>query len=185
MHGLHMTDRTPSTEAVIIHDELLNELIEIFHARGFNHRMPEDAVVRKRDQRTYHALRELRRTRGLQRLRIAPEPCEKAEDYIARLPADWFKDSSLERWFPLTAEELKRLRMEVETLRRSSGEPRDEHADWMWRWIDRITCGQCSVQEGLSVLTYSPGAPSWVQKMKSSDPLPPVRHTPTKDGKHE
>ena len=53
--------------------------------------------------------------------RQSPEP--SAKDYIARLPADWFKDSSLETWFPLTAEELKRLRMEVETLRRQSGEP--------------------------------------------------------------
>lgn len=64
-------------------------------------------------------------------------------------------------------------------------EPRDEQIDWMWRWIDRITCGQCSVQEGLSVLTYSPGAPSWVQKIKSSDPLPAVRTAPTKGAEHE
>ncbi|PTE02677.1 hypothetical protein [Pandoraea apista] len=28
------------------------------------------------------------------------------EAYIASLPADWYKDSSLETWFPLTAEEL-------------------------------------------------------------------------------
>lgn len=36
-----------------------------------------------------------------------------AEDYITRLPADWFKDSSLEKWFPLTAEELARLRNDL------------------------------------------------------------------------
>jgi hypothetical protein len=28
------------------------------------------------------------------------------------LPADWFEDSSLETWFPLTAEELKRTKEE-------------------------------------------------------------------------
>ena len=46
------------------------------------------------------------------------------KSYVKRLPADWFKDSSLETWFPLTARELKSLRAErdalaaqVETLR--------------------------------------------------------------------
>lgn len=31
---------------------------------------------------------------------------DEREAYIASLPADWHKDSSLETWFPLTAEEL-------------------------------------------------------------------------------
>lgn len=83
-------------------------------------------------------------------------------------------------------EKANNERMAAEIRRRNelSGEPRDERIDWMWRWIDRITCGQCSVQEGLSVLTYSPGAPSWVQKMKSSDPLPLVRSSTTKGAGH-
>lgn len=32
------------------------------------------------------------------------------EDYIESLPADWSKDSSLETWFPFTAEELSSLK---------------------------------------------------------------------------
>lgn len=33
------------------------------------------------------------------------------------LPADWFEDSSLETWFPLTAEEMKRTKAENLKLR--------------------------------------------------------------------
>jgi hypothetical protein len=33
------------------------------------------------------------------------------------LPADWFEDSSLETWFPLTAEELTRTKAERDQLR--------------------------------------------------------------------
>lgn len=42
------------------------------------------------------------------------------EEYIklSALPADWTKDSSLETWFPITAEELQRLRLENERLKR-------------------------------------------------------------------
>jgi hypothetical protein len=38
------------------------------------------------------------------------------KDYISRLPADWFEDSSLEKWFPLTAEELTRVKRERDEL---------------------------------------------------------------------
>jgi hypothetical protein len=38
-------------------------------------------------------------------------------EYIKSLPADWHADSSLETWFPLTSEELTRLRQENQTLR--------------------------------------------------------------------
>ena len=33
-----------------------------------------------------------------------------------RLPADWFTDSSLETWFPLTAEELHRAKERINDL---------------------------------------------------------------------
>jgi hypothetical protein len=39
-------------------------------------------------------------------------------DYKSKLPADWFEDSSLETWFPLTAEELKRAKQERDELRK-------------------------------------------------------------------
>lgn len=39
------------------------------------------------------------------------------EDELASLPLDWRKDSSLETWFPYTAEEVVRLRAENERLR--------------------------------------------------------------------
>jgi hypothetical protein len=35
--------------------------------------------------------------------------CE-AERKLKGLPADWYKDSSLETWFPLTAEELRKIK---------------------------------------------------------------------------
>ena len=36
------------------------------------------------------------------------------KDELGReLPADWFEDSSLETWFPLTAEELARLKAQA------------------------------------------------------------------------
>lgn len=37
--------------------------------------------------------------------------------HLASIGASWRKDSSLERWFPLTAEELAKLRTEVASLR--------------------------------------------------------------------
>jgi hypothetical protein len=52
---------------------------------------------------------------------------EQAENKLARLPADWEKDSSLESWFPLTAETLKRLQSELELLRKE----REEHVAWL------------------------------------------------------
>lgn len=49
---------------------------------------------------------------------------DKALSYIATLPADWHEDSSLETWFPLTAEELERTKTELAALRRlQGGEP--------------------------------------------------------------
>jgi hypothetical protein len=41
-----------------------------------------------------------------------PDCISEAEAKLRRLPADWEKDSSLETWFPLTAEELKRTNAE-------------------------------------------------------------------------
>jgi hypothetical protein len=46
---------------------------------------------------------------------ISPEP--SAKDYIARLPADWFKDSSLQTWFPITAMQIEDLQAEVARLK--------------------------------------------------------------------
>jgi len=94
--------------------------------------------------------------------RQSPEP--SAKDYIARLPADWFKDSSLETWFPLTAEELKRLRMEVETLRRQSGEPAGQPPK-AYRLQDRF--------DPTRYVEYNPGM--W--------DLILIPQPPTKDGK--
>jgi len=39
--------------------------------------------------------------------------CMDAELKLRRLPADWFEDSSLETWFPLTAERIADLAAEV------------------------------------------------------------------------
>ncbi len=43
-----------------------------------------------------------------------------AEQYIAALPANWFVNSALETWFPLTAEERRRERAELDALRREN-----------------------------------------------------------------
>lgn len=52
---------------------------------------------------------------------IDETPCETCngsgrittvEQYLKTLPANWHEDSSLETWFPITAEELKRLKDE-------------------------------------------------------------------------
>ncbi len=56
----------------------------------------------------------------------AERPCETCqgagrlytvEQYLKTLAANWHKDSSLETWFPITAEELRRLRAENEALK--------------------------------------------------------------------
>ena len=38
---------------------------------------------------------------------------DAAQEQVAALPADWRTDSSLETWFPRTAEELTRLRAQI------------------------------------------------------------------------
>ena len=43
----------------------------------------------------------------------AEEELADANAYISRLPADWFKDSSLETWFPLTATMLQQLQSKL------------------------------------------------------------------------
>jgi hypothetical protein len=46
------------------------------------------------------------------------------DQYVKTLPADWHKDSSLERWFPLTAQELKLQRdriIDLESRATASG----------------------------------------------------------------
>lgn len=45
------------------------------------------------------------------------------DQYIKTLPADWHKDSSLERWFPLTAQELKLQRDRIIDLERAAQPP--------------------------------------------------------------
>lgn len=49
------------------------------------------------------------------------------EANIEYLPADWLEDSSLETWFPLTAEELKRVKRERDTLQSQKEAGRDEY----------------------------------------------------------
>ena len=43
---------------------------------------------------------------------------EQAEAKLAALPADWFKDSSLATWFPLTAVRLARVEAELDAALR-------------------------------------------------------------------
>ena len=50
-------------------------------------------------------------------LHQAREDREKLNRSPANLPADWSQDSSLETWFPLTAEELTRTKADVERFR--------------------------------------------------------------------
>lgn len=40
---------------------------------------------------------------------------DAAQEQVAALPADWSTDSSLETWFPFSAQELVNLREEVKT----------------------------------------------------------------------
>jgi len=47
----------------------------------------------------------------------ARKRAEDAEAKLAKLPADWEQDSSLETWFPLTAQELITLRAERDQWR--------------------------------------------------------------------
>lgn len=72
---------------------------------------------------------------------IDETPCETCngsgrittvEQYLKTLPANWHEDSSLETWFPITAEELKRLKDE-----RASQPPKvaDEDVADARRWI--------------------------------------------------
>lgn len=49
-------------------------------------------------------------------------PAEHQIHGCRTLPADWFEDSSLETWFPLTAEELKRVKEENVNLKRELSE---------------------------------------------------------------
>jgi hypothetical protein len=51
-------------------------------------------------------------------LEILRRKVAELEAELATLPAVWREDSSLETWFPLTAEELKRLRAELARLRK-------------------------------------------------------------------
>jgi len=48
---------------------------------------------------------------------------EQARKYIDSLPANWHEDSSLETWFPFTAQELAALRLRLEEAER-------ERAEW-------------------------------------------------------
>lgn len=53
---------------------------------------------------------------ALAQLTAILEENQRLKDYIASLPANWDEDSSLETWFPLTAEELKRTKAENQRL---------------------------------------------------------------------
>lgn len=60
---------------------------------------------------------------------LAPNPgasilaeLEMLRRKVEALPGDWLEDSSLETWFPLTAQKLEELRAEVERLRAENAE---------------------------------------------------------------
>lgn len=53
-----------------------------------------------------------------------PNPAQPPCSECATLPAKWHEDSSLETWFPLTAEELKRTKAECATIRKERDEAR-------------------------------------------------------------
>ena len=56
----------------------------------------------------------------------ARKRAEDAEAKLAKLPADWEQDSSLETWFPLTAQELITLRAQRDQWRTVAQELYDE-----------------------------------------------------------
>lgn len=47
---------------------------------------------------------------------------ERLTAKLSALPADWFEDSSLETWFPLTAEQMESMKVDVERLTRERAE---------------------------------------------------------------
>lgn len=53
----------------------------------------------------------------LRRLGLAIKRINELEAERDRLPANWFEDSSLETWFPLTADELARTKASNTRLR--------------------------------------------------------------------
>jgi hypothetical protein len=52
---------------------------------------------------------------------------DEARRKVERLPADWFEDSSLETWFPLTAETLKKQESELTSLKSTLAETDKEN----------------------------------------------------------
>lgn len=63
--------------------------------------------------------------------------------YIKTLPAEWHEDSSLETWFPLTAEELKRKTGELDALRRERHEK-----------VAEVQRGEAAAHEDMEGLHY-------------------------------
>jgi len=59
------------------------------------------------------------------------------EQYLKTLPANWHEDSSLATWFPITAEEIKRLRARIAELEKALREVREHVRD--------LECYECVV----------------------------------------
>jgi len=68
---------------------------------------------------------------------------------IDSLPADWQKDSSLETWFPLTAEELRRVKDDYARLQRTVKFMEEEYLKAHGgRW------GKCKYQQDSEILDW-------------------------------
>lgn len=61
--------------------------------------------------------------------------CKSKWDELVIIGASWKKDSSLDKWFPISAEELKSLRAEVASLRVGSEDRRPD--------LPPVKCGEC------------------------------------------
>ena len=93
--------------------------------------------------------------RRLHDLYASPEPVAPDQQVIADLraridamPADWSHDSSLETWFPYTAQELADLRAEVEALKAAAAE-----AETRARIKEVSTIREWATQQGTSVIS--------------------------------
>lgn len=79
-----------------------------------------------------------------------PAMCrECARDYINALPGNWLTDSSLETWFPLTAEEFERTKTERDRLRQALKDLAHAYVNLLESGRDRIVSlgGDCDSVE--------------------------------------